>query len=64
MVFAREPFPTEAVQFVALSHRVRRAAHYMAAMGLCMAATVYAGDSWPSAVVILQRVHVLLRLLS
>ena len=26
--------PTEAVQFVAPSHRVRRAAHYMAVMGL------------------------------
>ena len=32
--FDREPFPTEAVQFVAPSHRVRRAADYMAAMGL------------------------------
>ena len=32
--FDREPFPTEAVQFVVPSHRVRRAAHYMAAMGL------------------------------
>ena len=32
--FAHEPFPTEAVQFVVLSHRVRRMAHYMAAMGL------------------------------
>ena len=32
--FAHKPFPTEAVQFVAPSHRVRRAAHYMAAMGL------------------------------
>ena len=34
MAFAHEPFPTEAVQSVAPSHRVRRAAHYMAAMGL------------------------------
>ena len=34
MAFDREPFPTEAVQFVAPSHRVRRATHYMAAMGL------------------------------
>ena len=34
VVFEHEPFPTEAVQFVAPSHRVRRAAHYMAAMGL------------------------------
>ena len=32
--FAHEPFPTETIQFVAPSHRVRRAAHYMAAMGL------------------------------
>ena len=34
VAFAHKPFPTEAVQFVASSHRVRRAAHYMAAMGL------------------------------
>ena len=34
MAFAHEPFPTEAVQFVAPSHRVRRAAHYMADMEL------------------------------
>ena len=33
-VYAREPFPTDAVQFVTLGRRVRRAAHYMAAMGL------------------------------
>ena len=32
--FDREPFPTELVQFVAPSHRVRRVAHYMAAIGL------------------------------
>ena len=29
-----EPFPTEAVPSVAPTHRVQRAAHYMAAMGL------------------------------
>ena len=34
VAFAHEPFPTEAIQSVAPSHRVRRAAHYMAAMGL------------------------------
>ena len=34
VAFAHEPFPMEAVQFVAPSHRVRWAAHYMAAMGL------------------------------
>ena len=34
VVFAHEPFPTEATQSVAPSHRVRRAAHYMAAMEL------------------------------
>ena len=33
-VFDREPFPSEAVQTVAPAHHVRRAAHYMAAMGL------------------------------
>ena len=34
VAFDREPFPSEAVQTVAPAHRVRRAAHYMAAMGL------------------------------
>ena len=34
VAFDREPFPSHAVQNVAPSHRVRRAAHYMAAMGL------------------------------
>ena len=34
VAFDHKPFPTEAVQSVAQSHRVRRAAHYMAAMGL------------------------------
>ena len=34
VAFVHKPFPTEAVQFVAPSHRVRRAAHYMAAIGL------------------------------
>ena len=34
VAFMNKPFPTEAVQFVAPSHRVRRVAHYMAAKGL------------------------------
>ena len=34
LAFANEPFPSAAVQSVAPSHRVRRAAHYMSAMGL------------------------------
>ena len=34
LTFAHKPFPMEAVQSVAPSHRVRRAAHYMSAMGL------------------------------
>ena len=34
VAFDREPFPSEAVQYVTPSHRVRRVAHYMAAMGL------------------------------
>ena len=34
LAFAHEPFPLEAVQAVAPSHRVRQAAHYMSAMGL------------------------------
>ena len=33
-VYAREPFPTDAVHFVTPGRKVRRAAHYMAAMGL------------------------------
>ena len=33
-VYAREPFPTDTVNFVTPGRRVRRAAHYMAAMGL------------------------------
>ena len=33
VVHNREPFPTEAVQFVTPAHRVRRAAQYMTAMG-------------------------------
>ena len=33
-VYAREPFPTDAVHFVTPGRRVRRAAHYMATMGL------------------------------
>ena len=34
LAFAHEPFPSEAVQSVAPSHRVWWAAHYMSAMGL------------------------------
>ena len=34
VVYDREPFPTEAVQSATSARRVRRAAHYMAAMGL------------------------------
>ena len=34
MVYDKEPFPTDAVQFVTPGRRVRCAAHYMAAMGL------------------------------
>ena len=33
-VYAREPFPTDAVHFMTPGRRVRHAAHYMAAMGL------------------------------
>ena len=32
--FDQEPFPSDAVQYVTPSHRIRWAAHYMAAMGL------------------------------
>ena len=34
LAFGHEPYPSEAVQSVAPSARVRRASHYMAAMGL------------------------------
>ena len=34
VAFDREPFPSDAVKNVAPAHRFRRAAHYMAAMGL------------------------------
>ena len=34
VVYDKEPLPTEAVQYVTPARRVRRAAHYMAAMGL------------------------------
>ena len=34
IAFGREPFPADAMQQVVPSYRVRRAAHYMAAMGL------------------------------
>ena len=34
VAFDQEPFPMEAVQFAAPSHRVPQAAHYMVAMGL------------------------------
>ena len=33
-VHGRQPFPTDAMQHVMPSYRVRRAAHYMTAMGL------------------------------
>ena len=33
-VYDKEPFPTDAIQYVTPVRRVRRAAHYMAAMGL------------------------------
>ena len=34
VAFGRAPFPADAMQQVVPSYRVRRAAHYMAAMGL------------------------------
>ena len=62
VVFDREPFPTAAVQFVALSHCVRWAAHYLAAMGLWRPPSTQGIHS--PAVVVLQRVHGLCRLFS
>ena len=49
LAFGHEPYPSEAVQSVAPSPCVRRAAHYMAAMGLWVP-----GCSWASADLILQ----------
>ena len=34
VVYDKEPFPTDAIQYVTPARRVRRAAHYMAAVGL------------------------------
>ena len=34
VVHGRRPFPTDVMQQVVSSYRVRQAAHYMAAMGL------------------------------
>ena len=62
MAFDREPFPSEAVQYVTPSHRARRAAHYMAALGF------WRPPSNPrvlyTSAVVVQRVHVLFGLFS
>ena len=49
-VYAREPFPTDAVNFVTPGRRVRRAAHYMATMGLWRPTSdpVFPGTIWVS----------------
>ena len=51
LAFMHEPFPTEAVQSVAPSDRVRRAAHYMSTMGLWSFITFLhynnLSDRWP-----------------
>ena len=60
VVFDHEPFPTETVQSMAPTHRVRRAADYMAAMG----SAEYPGCSWTYAVIIMQCIHDVLRLFS
>ena len=56
VAFDREPFPSEAVQYVTPSHRVGRAAHYMAVMGL-VASAEQSRSTGPSTVVVMQ-VHV------
>ena len=60
VAFDREPFPMEAVQFVA---PCSTGGALYGGHGL-VASTQHAGDSWPPAVVVLQRVHVLCRLFS
>ena len=62
VAFDREPFPSEAVQTVAPAHRVRRAAHYMAALGLWRPPSTQ-GIHGPPAVVVVQPVYVMCRLL-
>ena len=64
VAFAHKPFLTEAVQFVAPSHRVRRAAHYMAAMGLWRPPCTQGFLDLTPVVVFMQRVHDVLGLLS
>ena len=58
VVYDKEPFPTEAVNFVTPGRRVRRAADYMAAMGLWRP-TGRTSTSRSSASVILQFMHVM-----
>ena len=53
VVYAKEPFPVDAVNFVTPGHRVRRAAHYMAAMGQC------SGVSWSHLGLLLQLLQLL-----
>ena len=55
VAFTHELFPTEAVQFVAPSHRVRRAAIH-GGHGT-VASSMYSGDTWASTVIVMQRVH-------
>ena len=55
LAFVHKPFPTEAVQLLAPSHRVRRAAHYMLDY-VChgvVASAEYPGCSWTPAVVLM-----------
>ena len=62
VAFGRAPFPADAMQQVVPSYRVRRAAHYMAAMGLwqppssvrdsgCAGCTRLSCHDWPVIVV-------------
>ena len=43
IAFGRAPFPADAMQQVVPSYRVRRAAHYMAAMGLWRPPSFHSG---------------------
>ena len=63
VAFDREPFPSDAVQYVTPSHRIRRAAHLHGGHGLLVSAE-HSGSSWPAAVVVVQRVHILFGLIS
>ena len=61
VAFDREPFPSEAVQYCGAGSPCSTDSALHGGHGI-VASTQYKGDSWPPAVVVVQRVHVLCRL--